>query len=102
MLYVKNMVFLDGAIARLAPELDLLGEVANISMLFAQKHGERLGRELGVDPSAVEFDLDGVKASMGLEPTVNRVTYRELQERRELIQKRMREHVEAERPKLGK
>ena len=65
-------------------------------------HGERLGRELGVDPSSVEFDLDGVKASMGLEPTVNRVTYRELQERRELIQKRMREHVEAERPKLGK
>lgn len=100
MLYVKNMVFLDGAIARLAPELDLLGEVANISMLFAQKHGERLGRELGVDPSAVEFDLDGVKASMGLDANVNKVTYRELQERRELIQKRMREHVEADRPKL--
>jgi hypothetical protein len=35
---------------------------------------------------------------MGLEPTVNRVTYRELQERRELIQKRMRDHVESERP----
>ncbi|MGA1451584.1 MAG: ABC1 kinase family protein, partial [Ilumatobacteraceae bacterium] len=29
MLYVKNMVFLDGAIARLAPELDLLAEVTN-------------------------------------------------------------------------
>jgi UTP:GlnB (protein PII) uridylyltransferase len=28
MLYVKNMVFLDGAIARLAPDLDLLAEVA--------------------------------------------------------------------------
>lgn len=26
MLYVKNLVFLDGAIARLAPELDLLEE----------------------------------------------------------------------------
>ena len=36
MLYVKNMVFLDGAIARLAPDLDLLGEIANISMMFAQ------------------------------------------------------------------
>ena len=44
MLYVKNMVFLDGAIARLAPDLDILAEVANISMVFAQKHGERLGR----------------------------------------------------------
>ena len=97
MLYVKNLVFLDGAIARLAPDLDLIGEVATISMLFAQKHGERLGRELGVDPDAVEFDMDGVKASMGLDPSVNRLTYRELQARRELIQKRMREHVEATR-----
>lgn len=97
MLYVKNLVFLDGAIARLAPELDLIGEVANISMLFAQKHGERLGRELGVDPTAVEFDMDGVKASMGLDASVNRLTYRELQERRALIQKRMADHVEETR-----
>ncbi len=100
MLYVKNMVFLDGAIARLAPELDLLAEVANISMLFAQKHGERLGRELGVDPNAVEFDFDGVRASIGLDSSVHSLTYRELQERRELIQRRMRDHVETERPKL--
>ena len=97
MLYVKNLVFLDGAIARLAPDLDLLSEVANISMLFAQKHGERLGRELGVDPTAVEFDLDGVKASMGLEADVNSITYKELQERRALIQKRMQAHVESTR-----
>ncbi|MEZ5295850.1 MAG: AarF/UbiB family protein [Ilumatobacteraceae bacterium] len=32
MLYVKNMVFLDGAIARLAPDLDLLAEITSISM----------------------------------------------------------------------
>ena len=102
MLYVKNMVFLDGAIARLAPDLDILGEVANISMLFAQKHGERLGRELGVDPTSVEFDMDGVRASMGLESSVNRLTYRELQERRELIQRRMRDHVETERPRFAR
>jgi hypothetical protein len=45
MLYVKNMVFLDGAIARLAPELDILAEIASISMLFAERHGERLGAD---------------------------------------------------------
>ena len=39
MLYVKNMVFLDGAIARLAPDLDILAEIAAISVLFAQRHG---------------------------------------------------------------
>jgi ubiquinone biosynthesis protein len=97
MLYVKNLVFLDGAIARLAPELDLIGEVANISMLFASKHGERLGRELGIDPTAVEFDMDGVKKSMGLDSSVNSLTYKELQERRALIQKRMQDHVESVR-----
>jgi ubiquinone biosynthesis protein len=93
MLYVKNMVFLDGAIARLAPDLDLLGEIAKISMMFAERHGERLGRELGIDPTNVEINMDGVKASFGVETNTDALTYRELQARRELIQKRMRDHV---------
>ena len=93
MLYVKNMVFLDGAIARLAPDLDLLAEVAHISMLFAQRHGERLGRELGIDHTAVELNMDGVKAGLGVDQSVDRLTYRDLQARRDLIQKRMRDHV---------
>lgn len=94
MLYVKNMVFLDGAIARLAPDLDILGEIANISMMFAERHGERLGRELGIEAGAFEVNLDGVKAGFGLEPTAaDTLTYRDLQARRELIQKRMRDHV---------
>ncbi len=90
MLYVKNMVFLDGAIARLAPDLDILAEIASISMWFAQRHGERLSKELGIDPESVAFDLEGVKAGFGLDSDVDRLTYRELQARRQLIQKRMR------------
>jgi ubiquinone biosynthesis protein len=90
MLYVKNMVFLDGAIARLAPDLDILAEIASISMWFAQRHGERLSKELGIDPRSVEFDFEGVKAGFGLDADVDRLTYRELQARRQLIQKRMR------------
>ncbi|MFT6391404.1 MAG: ubiquinone biosynthesis protein, partial [Ilumatobacter sp.] len=97
MLYVKNLVFLDGAISRLAPDLDLIGEVQNISMLFAMKHGERLGRELGVDPTKVEFDMDGIKASVGLEASASGLTYRELQERRAIIQKRMAAHADEAR-----
>jgi ubiquinone biosynthesis protein len=97
MLYVKNMVFLDGAIARLAPDLDLLAEIGQISLTFAERHGERLGRELGIDHTAVEVNLDGVKAGFGLDKNVERLTYRELQARRELIQKRMRDHVETVR-----
>jgi ubiquinone biosynthesis protein len=93
MLYVKNMVFLDGAIARLAPNLDILGEIGNISMVFAERHGERLGRELGVAADAWSVNLDSVKAGFGLEPTAETLTYKDLQARRELIQKRMRDHV---------
>ncbi len=90
MLYVKNLVFLDAAIARLAPDLDILGEIASISVRFATRHGERLGRELGfgIDESAI--DMDGVKAGFGLDPSVERLTHRELQARRALIQQRMR------------
>lgn len=91
MLYVKNMVFLDGAISQLAPDLDLLGEIANVSAQFAMNHGERLGRELGIDPTAVEFDFDGLKDFYGVDRNTDTLTYRELQERRALIAKRMQQ-----------
>ena len=35
--------------------------------------------------------MDGVKAGFGLDPSVDKLTYRDLQERRQLIQRRMRE-----------
>ena len=62
-------------------------------MLFAQRHGEQLGRELGIDPNQVEINLDSVKAGLGVGSDVNTMTYRDLQKRREIIQKRMRDHV---------
>jgi len=88
MLFVKNMVFLDGAIASLAPDLDLFAEIAAISMHFAETHGDRIAAEVGVDPASYEIDLAGVKGSFGVDPTTERLTYRELQERRELIRNR--------------
>jgi ubiquinone biosynthesis protein len=88
MLYVKNLVFLDGAIARLAPDLDLFSEIANISMYFAQNHGEKLFADVGVAADDFEVDLAGVKTSFGFDPSVERLTYRELRERRELIRSR--------------
>ena len=93
MLYVKNMVFLDGAIARLAPDLDIIGELTNITMIFTQRHGERIFRELGVAQDSFRIDLGSVKASLGVDESVDSLTYRELQQRRELIQKRMKDHL---------
>ena len=43
----------------------------------------------------VEIDLDGVKASLGVDASTERLTYRDLQERRALINKRMQERGRA-------
>ncbi|MCC5950614.1 MAG: AarF/ABC1/UbiB kinase family protein [Acidimicrobiia bacterium] len=89
MLYVKNLVFLDGAIASLAPDLDLFAEIAQISMYMATRHGETISSQIGIDPRQVEMDLTGLKAGFGVDPDeVTTLTYRELQERRELIRSR--------------
>jgi len=93
MLYVKNMVFLDGAIARLAPDLDIIAELTNISLIFMQRHGATIARDLGVDAATIQVDMGSVKAGLGVEESVDSLTYRELRERRELIQRRMRDHV---------
>ena len=94
MLFVKNLVFLDGAIATLAPGLDLFAEITHLSMYFATTHGERIAAEIGVAPDAYAMDLSGIKAGFGVDPTVTTtLTYAELRERRELIRSRLRDRV---------
>jgi ubiquinone biosynthesis protein len=89
MLFVKNMVFLDGAIATLAPDLDLFAEIAAISTYFAETYGERIAAEVGMPLDTWEMDLTGMKGSFGVDPTTTeKLTYRELQARRELIRSR--------------
>lgn len=89
MLFVKNMIFLSSMIGHLAPEIDLIGEVQAIAMHFAMNHAVQLANDSGlaVDPDGI--DMTGVKASMGLDPDVDSLTWKELRQRRELIVKRM-------------
>ena len=90
MLFVKNMVFLDGAIASLAPKLDLFAEIGAISMYFAETHGERIASEIGIEVDSYEMDLDGMKASFGVDPNeIETLTYDDLLERRAVIRDRM-------------
>jgi ubiquinone biosynthesis protein len=91
MLFVKDMLFLDGALATLAPDVDLFAEIAHVATYMATRHGERIAGDVGIDPRQREIDLDGMKASMGLTSDVEGITYRELRERRQLIQKRMQD-----------
>ena len=83
MLFVKNLMFLDGAIATLAPDLDLFAEIEAIALMFAQKHGERIMAQLGL-PTEADWapDMAAVKAGFGLDETTTHLTHRELQARR--------------------
>ena len=91
MLFVKNLMFLNAATATLAPDLDLLGEIAHIHTYFTEVHGERIVREIGLGATAQPIDIDAVKASFLVPPEVDRLTFRELQERRRTILSRMGE-----------
>ncbi len=90
MLYVKNLIFIDAAIASLAPELDMFAVVTDIATHFATTHGAAIAAQLGVQHEEWQLDLDGMKAGFGVDPNeLEQLTYAELQERRALIQKRL-------------
>ena len=89
MLFVKNLMFLNAATATLAPDLDLIGEIVHIHQYFLTQHGERLARELGVDPGAAAVDVDAIKAGFLVPADVDRLTFADLQERRRTILRRM-------------
>jgi ubiquinone biosynthesis protein len=92
MLFVKNLMFLDGAIATLAPDLDLFAEVEAIALMFASKHGELIMSQLGLEQQADWTpDLSGMKASFGLDESTERLTHRELQERRAQVRGKFEE-----------
>ncbi len=97
MLFAKNMVFVDGAIATLAPDLDLFGEIAHLVAYFVTTHGARIASEVGLAPGDYEVDLTSVKGSLGVDPSTESLTYRELQQRRELIASRLERHTRARR-----
>src|SRR5262249_54517536 len=88
MLFVKNMMFLDGAIATLAPELDILEEIQKVHTEIGTRHGERLALEMGVDPSlATVFDATSVKAAMALPAAGAKLAHRAVQGRRDLTRR---------------
>jgi ubiquinone biosynthesis protein len=92
MLYVKDLLFVDGALATLAPDVDLFQEITHVAMYFTERYGEKIAVEVGIDPRERELDLDSFRAQLGVTNEVESMTYRELQDRRELIRKRMEEH----------
>jgi ubiquinone biosynthesis protein len=92
MLFVKDLLFIDGSLATLAPDVDLFSEVTSIASYFTTRYGERIAHEVGIDPREHPVDMAGVRAAVGVGNDVDELTYRDLQARRELIRKRMEDH----------
>ena len=92
MLFVKDLLFLDGALATLAPDVDLFAEITQVAAYFTARYGERIAADIGIDPRHHPVDLDGIRAAVGVATDVEQLTYRDLQARRELIRKRMEDH----------
>lgn len=97
MLFVKDLLFIDGALATLAPDLDLFKEITDVATWFATEHGAKIAAEVGFDITKAAVDLDGIRGSMGIDSSVTTMTHRELQERRALIRKRFEEDAQKKR-----
>ncbi len=96
MLFMKDFMFVDGAIATLAPDLDVLAEMLHISQYFVERHGEQISAEIGLDPRAITLDPSAWASSMGVDLAEDgeaSVTHRDIQrQRREVRQRVERRH----------
>ncbi len=97
MLFVKDILFLNGAMASMAPDVDILGEILAVVTYFTERHGEQIAREVGLELVESPIDLDGYRAAMGFADETDPITFRDLQERRELIRQRLDQRNEQRR-----
>jgi ubiquinone biosynthesis protein len=97
MLFVKNLLFLNGAMATMAPDVDILGEILAVVGYFTERHGERIAREVGMELAEIPIDLDGYRAAFGLSDASQAITFRDLEERRAVIRTRLQRHRESTR-----
>jgi ubiquinone biosynthesis protein len=101
MLFVKDLLFLDGAMALMAPDVDLLAEITKVIVYFHTHHGERIALEVGVPvDSDPVVDLDAMRAAFGFADTEGPVTHRELQRRREQIRGRFEQNRDDRRKRF--
>ncbi len=64
--------------------------MAELSTHMAVTHGERFASEMGMDAAQFQVDPAAIKASFGIvDDDGSPLTYRDLQERRDLIRRRL-------------
>jgi ubiquinone biosynthesis protein len=63
-LYMKGMIYLNGAIAALASDVNILDTLGKVFTYFAESHGDVFTNDFGVDLSGIAFD-ELIQAQMG-------------------------------------
>ena len=87
------------ATAILAPDLDMLQQMMAIYTYFAQTHGERILREVGIDASQAAPDPDAMKAAFLVDSDTDTLTFRDLQARRDEVRRKLQRQRERPRRK---
>ena len=69
MLFIKDLLFLDGALATLAPDVDLFQEITDVASYFATRYGERIARRSGSIPGSRRWISKASKHPSASPPT---------------------------------
>jgi ubiquinone biosynthesis protein len=88
-LFMKDFVFVDNAIGTLAPDLNILSELAFIAAYFATAHADTISSRLGIDPGTVAFDPAAFLDSVGADPDAGSITHRDLRAQREVARDKL-------------
>jgi len=90
-LFMKDFMFIDGAIGTLAPDLDVLGEMFFVSQYFVRQHGAQIASEIGLDPADLSLDPSSWASSMGVPGDRPTLTHEEIQRQRREMRTMMAE-----------
>ena len=85
---MKDFLFIDAAMAALAPDLDVVAEMLHISEYFLTHHGPQIALEIGLDPSAIRLDPEILRGSLGIAGEGS-VTHREVRRQRQEVRTKM-------------
>lgn len=90
-LFVKDMVFFDGAMATWTPDVDLFDQIGKIGMHFAFRHTREIAAAIGKDESEVtgEIDAANLRRTFGIDGTDESFTWSQMRKRREQINARL-------------
>ena len=101
MLFVKNFAYLASFVQKLDPDMDLLGEFSAISAGFLTKHGFRVSAELGLALQDLEVSESSFRRAAGIRDDVEVLTWQDLSNRREAMQRRLLNNEKGRRELKG-